>query len=132
MRVHYCFLNPERLNQHHYSVLHDFVPFLYNRIMGTESFVFEYFEGAARLSPGAQEDEGRMTLLLQLKLSLFPLYTPADTRENGLLLNVAMVMTPLFFLMSASKCSQIVLKRFSKRSICKQQYNPIFRSREAG
>ena len=66
---------------HHYSVLRDFVFFLYNRIMGTESFVFENFllhcitarhvGGAASLFPGALEDEGRTTLLLQLKFSLF-------------------------------------------------------------
>jgi len=57
VRVHFCFLNPEILNQHHYSVLHDFVIFRYNRIMGTESFVFENFGGTASLSPGTMEDE---------------------------------------------------------------------------
>jgi len=52
---------------HHDSVLHDFVLFLYNRIMGTESFVFEIFllhcitarhvEGGACLSPGARRTD---------------------------------------------------------------------------
>jgi len=55
---------------HHDSVPHDFVFFRYNRIMGTESFVFKNFllqyitarhvGGAASLPPGALEVEGRM------------------------------------------------------------------------